>query len=98
MTKPRATAPRSARPLATGSQAWQGSKPEEHATRDQDSNNVQGDASREGREERASGSDNSTATSEKAPQTGGNRQAQKDHPEAPRPVIGMNDERGGKGH
>ena len=38
----------------------------------------------------------SSATSEK--DTGNNNErAQKDHPEAPGPVIGMNDERGGVG-
>lgn len=54
---------------------------------------VQSGASQSGKRERASDKDASHATSEKDA-AGQNEQAQKDHPEAPGPVIGMNDERG----
>jgi len=74
--------------------AWEGSKPEDHATETSDTNNVQIDASKEGKAERSS-SEGSGASTEK---DHGNEKAKKDHPEAPGPVIGMNDERGSKGH
>lgn len=48
-------------------------------------------------EEKASGSTKSQATSQR--DVGNNNErAKKDNPEAPEPVIGMNDEKGGKGH
>lgn len=78
-------------------QKWEGSKAEEHATRETDKYNVQQDATKEGKAERASG-EGSSATSEKAGMKGEqdlNKKAEKDHEEAPQPVIGMNDERGG---
>jgi hypothetical protein len=53
---------------------------------------VQHDAVKEGKAERASG-EGSAASSEKGGE--GNKKAEKDMPEAPKPVIGMNDERGG---
>jgi hypothetical protein len=53
---------------------------------------VHHDAAKEGKAERASG-EGSSATSEKGGEL--NKKAEKDHKEAPRPVIGMNDERGG---
>lgn len=43
------------------------------------------------------GGESSQAASE-ADQGNHNERAKKDHPEAPGPVIGMNDERGGSGH
>ena len=58
---------------------------------------MQQDATKEGKAERASG-EGSSATSEKAGMKGEqdlNKKAEKDHEEAPQPVIGMNDERGG---
>lgn len=57
---------------------------------------MQQDATRSGKEERASGEGSSAAT-EKAGRKEGedlNKKAEKDHKEAPQPVIGMNDERG----
>lgn len=45
----------------------------------------------------ASGNTNSQATSQKDTRNN-NERAKKDIPEAPEPVIGMNEERGGKGH
>lgn len=72
------------------------SKAEDHVTREKDHHNVQHDAAREGKKERASG-EGSSASSERAGRKKGedlNRKAEKDHKEAPKPVIGMNDERG----
>lgn len=65
--------------------------------KEEGSSNVQSDASDGAHKDRASGAGSSQATSEKDDQNH-NKQAKKDHPEAPEPVIGMNDERGGKGH
>ena len=59
--------------------------------------NIQSSASKTGQEQRASGSTQSQATSQKDSRNN-NERAEKDHPEAPRPVIGMNEERGSKGH
>lgn len=80
---------------------WDGRQAEENTTRETDTNNIQQDAVREGKDDRAAsdgsdGAHKSGATSEKDI-TGQNEKAKKEHPEAPRPVIGMNDERGGKG-
>jgi len=58
---------------------------------------VQHDAVKEGKAERASG-EGSSAASEKGGMEGEenlNKKAEKDNKEAPQPVIGMNDERGG---
>ncbi|MCJ1230929.1 hypothetical protein MMC12_007603 [Toensbergia leucococca] len=76
---------------------WEGRQPEEHITNRKDELNVQASASKSGKRARAEDSDQSSATSSKD-QGNQNEQAKKDHPEAPGPVIGMNDERGGKGH
>lgn len=70
-----------------------GDKSSKHANMVSETNNVQHDAAKEGQAERASG-DGSAATSERD-DTNQNAKAKKDHPEAPGPVIGMNDERGG---
>jgi len=67
--------------------------------REKDSHNVQQDATRDGKAERAAG-EGGTGTTEKAGGKGQgdlNKKAKEEHPEAPGPVIGMNDERGGKG-
>lgn len=82
--------------------AWTGRQPEDNTVRETDSNNVQQDAVREGKQDRASsdasdGANKSGATSEK--DVGNmNKKAKQDHPEAPGPILGMNDERGSKGH
>ena len=86
---------------ASGTKDWEGRQSHEHITNRDDKLNVQASASHAGREDRSkgdpsSGSDGgqSQATTEKD-KGNQNEQAKKDHPEAPGPVIGMNDERGG---
>lgn len=74
---------------------WEGRQLEEHVTNRKDELNVQSSASKSGVQERAAGdSEQSSAISEKD-HGDQNKKAKKDHPEAPGPVIGMNDERGG---
>jgi hypothetical protein len=75
------------------SKKFDGSKPDDHVTNEKDKHNVQYDAAREGRAERASG-EGSAAASEKD-EDKRNKKAQQEHPGAPGVVIGMNDERGG---
>lgn len=74
---------------------WQGRQADEHITNSTDELNVQASASQSAKRDRAAGAQesNSQATGEKDAGNQ-NEQAKKDHPEAPTPVIGMNDERG----
>lgn len=51
-------------------------------------------ASQSGKRERAGDNENDSSASTENDPGNQNQQAQKDHPEAPGPVIGMNDERG----
>lgn len=75
------------------SMKWEGSKPKDHISRTEDSNNTQIDAAKGGASDRAT-PHGSTAAAEKSKE--GNKQKTKeDHPEAPDPIIGMEDERGG---
>lgn len=77
------------------SASWKGRQPEEHVTNRKDGLDIQSDASKSGEQERAGdGSVQSSAASEKD-HGDQNKKAKEDHPEAPGPVIGMNDERGG---
>ncbi|KAI9830134.1 MAG: hypothetical protein M1819_005811 [Sarea resinae] len=70
---------------------------DEHVTDKDGELDVQSAASGSAKRSRAEGSEQSQAVSEK--DTGNhNARAKKDNPKAPTPVIGMNDERGGKGH
>jgi len=57
---------------------------------------VQSKPSHQGMREKDAGDSNSRAISEKGAED--NKKAEQEKPQAPRPVIGMNDERGGKGH
>ena len=59
--------------------------------------NVHASASQQGKAERASGSTSSQATSQRDVRDN-NKRAKEEHPEAPEPVIGMNEERGRKGY
>ena len=78
--------------LSAAQKKWEGRKAEENTSREKDSHNVQHDAVKEGKSERASG-EGSVGSTEKGGEA--NKKAEKDHKEAPTPVIGMNDERGG---
>ena len=79
--------------FASGTSDWSGRQPQEHVTNRKDELDVQSGASQSGKRDKLSHENASQGTSE---QDSGNQnqQAQKDHPEAPGPVIGMNDERG----
>lgn len=93
-TLTKATLLSTARPrFASG---WEGRQPEEHVTNRKDELDVQSSAAKSGKRERAGGSEQSSATSEKD-HGNQNEKAKKDHPEAPGPVLGMNDERGSVG-
>ncbi|KAI9697747.1 MAG: hypothetical protein M1836_004423 [Candelina mexicana] len=74
-----------------------GKKQDRHVTDKPEELNVHSSASASGKRQKATGDGQSSATSERDPKND-NERAQKDHPEAPGPVIGMNDERGPKGH
>jgi len=58
---------------------------------------VQSEAAQSGMKEHERGGDGSQALSRKD-EGDNNKRAKEDHPEAPTPVLGMNDERGPKGH
>jgi len=78
--------------------AWEGRKPEENSSREPDSHNAQIDAVKEGKESRAKNDGKDSAATSEKDDGNMNEKAKRDHPEAPSPVIGMNDERGGKGY
>ena len=73
---------------------WEGRDPKEHVARQDHRIDIHASASVEGRKERSTGSRGESASTEKDHKDG-NQKAKEDHPEAPGPVIGMNDERGG---
>lgn len=61
-----------------------------------DEKDTQSKPSHQGMREKEGGDSMSIGISERGGEA--NKQAQKDKPEAPKPVIGMNDQVGGKGH
>lgn len=61
-----------------------------------DEKDIQSAASQQAMREKENDDSQSRGISEKGAED--NKKAEKDRPEAPKPVIGMNDERGGKGH
>ncbi|PQE25618.1 hypothetical protein CJF30_00000333 [Rutstroemia sp. NJR-2017a BBW] len=78
---------------------WKGSPTKDHVTEDGDKYNVEHDGSKLGREERAEGgtgegTSNATSIAEKDGLNSRSK-AKKEHPKAPGPIIGMEDERGG---
>ncbi|KAL8697401.1 MAG: hypothetical protein Q9201_007140 [Fulgogasparrea decipioides] len=75
---------------------WSGRQPSEHVTNRKDELDVHSGASKSGARQRYTDNEHegSSAASQKDP-SNQNEKANKDHPEAPGPVIGMNDERGG---
>ena len=83
-------------PRARRNGTWSGRQPDEHVNYgDNDELDVLSSASESGKRQRAKGEGkDSSAATEKDPNKQ-NEKAQQDHPEAPGPVIGMNDERGG---
>ena len=90
-----ATLSTSARYSAQGNDSgWTGRQPSEHVTNRDDELNIQSGASQSGKRERASGDEKQSQATTEKDKGNQNEQAQKDHPEAPGPVIGMNDERG----
>lgn len=90
------THPRFASSYAGG---WEGRKPDEHVTNRKDELDVQSSASQSGKKERAAagGSEQSSSATTEKDHGNQNEKAHKDHPEAPGPVLGMNDERGSVG-
>jgi hypothetical protein len=75
------------------SRKWEGRQPEEHPTTETDKPNVQHEAVKDGKEERAKG-EGSRGTSESS--GGSNERAKEEFPEAT-DTIGMQDERGQNG-
>ncbi|KAL6715563.1 hypothetical protein ACLMJK_006524 [Lecanora helva] len=85
--------------FATGSDPqWTGRQAKEHVTNRGDELDVQSGASQSGKRERASNDEKQSQGTTEKDKGNQNEQAKKDHPEAPGPVIGMNDERGQMGH
>lgn len=84
---------------------WQGRKPDEHAVNRTEEKDVQSEQSQAGMREKdrhMSGKDAEKGKEEnvsqgvsEVDQNNSNQRAKKESPEAPGPVIGMNDERGG---
>ena len=71
---------------------YAGGRPkEEHVVNRTDANDIQAEASQQGMRSKQEGKEDSMAISQKS--EGHGEQAKKDYPEAPEPVIGMNDER-----
>lgn len=75
------------------SSTWEGRQTNEHVTNSKDELNIQSSASLSGQNARVKDPEQSSSASEKD-HGKQNMKAEKDHPEAPTPVIGMNDERG----
>ena len=75
---------------------WQGRTADQHTARHDDDANIHSSASKSGKQDRLHGDGHSQATTQKD-HGNNNQRAKEDHPEAPGPVIGMNDERGGVG-
>lgn len=73
---------------------WEGRQPSEHTTNRDDDANVEVSASKSGAAERAAGSEGNSSATAQEDKGNHNKKAKEDHPEAPKPVIGMNDERG----
>lgn len=95
---------------STTSSTWQGRQTSEHVANQHDDLNAHSAASKAGKEDRADAEKEAQPgdVSQDVKETGGrsqaatqrdhnkaNEAAKKDFPEAPGPVIGMNDERGG---
>ena len=93
-TFPRSLPPLTPHRFASGTSDWSGRQGHEHVTNRKDELDVQSGASQSGKRERAADNDNASQGTSEKDSGNQNEQAKKDHPEAPGPVIGMNDERG----
>lgn len=82
------------RTLTTTPRASNGSDSSTHVTNKKDELDVHSAASKSGKRDRASDNTQSGAASERDARDD-NKRAKEENPEAPGPVIGMNDERGG---
>ena len=74
---------------------WQGRQPSEHVTNQDQELDIHSSASKSGKRQRAEGDGKDSSAATEKDVGNQNEKAKKDHPEAPGPVIGMNDERGG---
>lgn len=72
-----------------------GASPEIHTTNKKDELDVQSSASKGGKRDRVADDKSSSSAASERDKGNNNEKAKKDYPEAPGPVIGMNDERGG---
>lgn len=73
---------------------WTGRQASEHVANRGDELDVHSGASQSGKRERASSDEKQSQATTEKDRGNQNEQAKKDHPEAPGPIIGMNDERG----
>ena len=83
------------RNAGTATKDWEGRQSHEHITNQDDNLNIQSSASKAGKSDRTAGGEGKSGATTQEDKGNQNEQAKKDHPEAPGPVIGMNDERGG---
>lgn len=74
--------------------SWAGRPPSDHAVNRQDELDVQSEAARSAQRERTGEAEPGSSAISERDLGNQNKEAKKDHPEAPEPVIGMNDERG----
>lgn len=92
-----ASSPKSTKPSGTSvntGPGFSGRGSNDHAVNRTEQLDPQAKASQSGMEQRGKGQEGSQALSEKD-EGGFNKKAEEEHPEAPAPVLGMNDERGG---
>jgi len=81
---------------STDTAKWKGRQPDEHTTDSKDELDVESEASGKGQRAKAADDTTSNATSQRDTQ-GAQKKAKEEHPESPKgPIIGMNDEKGGK--
>jgi len=76
---------------------WKGRAPQENANARSSNLDLHSDASQSGKKSRAEGGSKNESATSGADARDDNKRAQKEFPESPM-VIGMNDERGPKGH
>ena len=84
------------RPFSTTSVApgWTGRTRDDHVVKRTDKKDAQSDPAQQALQEKTEGNSDSHAISGKGGE--GNKKAESDRQKAPKPVIGMNDERGAK--